>query len=780
MKIVLQVIRYFIWALAAVGIIALRFVFEHEEYFNHWGELTWYYILIGLTVLLIAQMALIDKKTESPRAEFLIRLLVLVALSLISYLIADSGLINIPNLYIVITAGLIIGLITLFSSEFIERHFKEQPIPEVPVIPEAQRKQNYLKRIDETNRVFDSKNGSIRLCIYYINGVKFNGLKRQEIKKGDYNDSIWRSVPEKICAKLHFTISRSLSSMSYRELEACRILRLAEICLMNQEQSYNLNSALIWADGKGNLDAYNYTLYKREFKGDRYLNDTMVDSGTGAFEWFAKNVCDYQNFDSALSALLKIITFAQVTGPEKIVLDEINRRLEAGNAWLDSGQFDGTGFSNQNPQTSGLFLGKMPDNRPCWFTGEGSVITVAPPGSGKTQTHVIPNLLNWNGPAVILDVKGELWDKTAGRRAELGPVYKFSPLDPGNSHSFNPLTLIRNHPDYIWEDCKYLADLMVVASETKDPFWENRARDLITAAIAVECLKNDPVDRDMANVVGYCYGRDWTKMLATLCESPVNAMKNAAEGWINATGSSEKTLDGIRQQAQTFMSAWEGSRVERATRQSDWHPLDLRRGDKPVTLYISLKAGEIDAYASLLRVFIGTQIRSLIQDLPQQGSPDILFMLDELPRLKYMSPIEEALELGRQYGLKLFMVIQSIGQLKKHYKNADGLMGSCAVQAYMNPASNDGTAEHLTKILGQIESIVDGSRRQLVEISDLTGPEFKDKVLILSSGAKPIKANKAFAYQDDRLAKWMNQDPPSLDGQDKPAEETELSTKGVY
>ncbi len=778
MTIILQIIRYLLWALSACGLTALMHILKGELDLNFWGELTWYYLFAAVAVLVVIQMAILDKKQKKPRTKFIFGLILVYFSAMVGYELPQEGLFAISPFQLAIVTSLIGGVLAMFVPELITYQQPKKVVIETPNLTPEERHAQLIDQINTINNIFDKKMDEFTSNIRFLCRGKFESEKYRLIKKGEYID-VWKEVPERIHAKVMIDISRPLSSITYRELEACRIYCLASLDLLNETTKINLGATLAWGDGKATIGYYNYNIYKVQGMGQSRSYPSLADSPMEAMEWFIKNVCRYQNIDAAISKLLSIVNQAETTQPNNPVVQEIKRRLEAGNAWLDSGQFEGTGFINHKPQTSGLFLGNMPNNQPCWFAGEGSVITVAPPGSGKTQTHVIPNLLYWNGPAVILDVKGELWDKTAACRKAWGPVYKFSPLDPDNSHSFNPLTLIRNNPDYIWEDCKYLADLMVVKSETKDPFWENRARDLITAAIAVECLENDPEDRDMANVVGYCYGRDWTKMLAILHDSPVNAMKNASEGWINTTGNSEKTLDGIKQQAQTFMSAWEGSRVERATRKSDWHPLDLR-GDKPVTLYISLKAGEIDAYASLLRVFIGTQIRSLIQDLPKDGSPDILFMLDELPRLKYMPPIEEALELGRQYGLKLFMVIQSIGQLKKHYKNADGLMGSCAVQAYMNPASNDGTAEHLTKILGQIESIVDGSRRQLVEISDLTGPEFKDKVLIMSSGAKPIKANKAFAYQDERLANWMDKDPPNLNEPGQPTEEPEPSTKDVY
>ncbi len=83
------------------------------------------------------------------------------------------------------------------------------------------------------------------------------------------------------------------------------------------------------------------------------------------------------------------------------------------------------------------------------------MVTIAPPGSGKTQCNVFPNLLTWKGPAIVLDISGDIYEHTAGwRAAHVGPVYKFSPLEPEDSHKYNPLAFVRNEPDFIWEDAR--------------------------------------------------------------------------------------------------------------------------------------------------------------------------------------------------------------------------------------------------------------------------------------------------------------------------------------
>ncbi|MBQ1765080.1 MAG: type IV secretory system conjugative DNA transfer family protein, partial [Aquincola sp.] len=77
--------------------------------------------------------------------------------------------------------------------------------------------------------------------------------------------------------------------------------------------------------------------------------------------------------------------------------------------------------------------------------GQLSVMLSAPTRSGKGVGVVIPNLLNWPDSVVVLDIKGENHQLTAGYRAAHGQaVYAFSPFDDGAcSHRWNPLSAVR-------------------------------------------------------------------------------------------------------------------------------------------------------------------------------------------------------------------------------------------------------------------------------------------------------------------------------------------------
>jgi type IV secretion system protein VirD4 len=462
-----------------------------------------------------------------------------------------------------------------------------------------------------------------------------------------------------------------------------------------------------------------------------------------------------RSVETAVNSILGELTKCVRKYPDHPALRKLSSRLHGDGGDLVPGAPLKSGAKGA-PIEAGLILGLDEKASDTWwyYDGEGSLITVAPPGSGKTQCQVFPNLLMWKGAAVVLDVKGEIYEQTSKwRRENVGPVYKFSPLDPATSHGYNPLAEVRADPDYLWEDARFLADMMIVPSGAKDPFWETRARDVLTAAIARVCLEQDVAKRSMGAVLDILHGVGWDKFV-TYLEARVDFASMTRAG--HSLASMEpKTRDGVLQSALSSMSAWDGERIGRATRKSDWSPLDLRGGTNP-TIYICLKPNEVDSYISVLRVFIAQHIRTLTStNVPAHGVQPILFILDELPRLRHMPPVEEALEIGRQYGIKLWLFAQSLGQLKEAYPNADGMIGGCAVRMFMNPSLHDETAQKVSDDIGFQESVVDGTRVKVVEPNVLAGPDYKEVVIVMAANARTARLRKYFAYEDDALKARM-------------------------
>jgi type IV secretion system protein VirD4 len=549
-----------------------------------------------------------------------------------------------------------------------------------------------------------------------------------------------------IQARVLFDVSRNLASMNNRERTFLKAAEALSSAANGSERVFrHWKTSLIWADGKGGLNQYQFCNIAQ--------SDIPMPVAAAVQQ-------EHMTVEQTINRMQEYATSALSThdlrADYREILSELADAVAPGgkSSWLKPGESDASPFSQRSDYP--LHIGSFPDGTALTYSGDGSMATIAPPGSGKTQCNVFPNLLTWTGPAVVLDISGDIYEHTAAWRAEhVGPVYKFSPLEPEDSHRYNPLTFVRREPDFIWEDARLLAEMMIVPSLSSDPFWENEARTVLTAAIAHVCYANAPAERPMSAVLDVLFGgAAWDQMILGLRMAvDVNVMTQHATALASMN---EKTLSSVLQTARSSLGAWAGERVARATAGSDWNPLDLRGQEKP-TIYIYIRPNEVEAYLSLLRVFIGQHIRILTGgDVPARDAPPILFMLDELPRLRNMPPVDEALNIGRKYGLRLWMFAQSVGQFQTVYENADGMLGSCAVRVFMNPGGADGLAEKLSEELGYVESVNDNSRRRLVEAAALSGPEYRDLQLVFSTGGRPATVSKDFAHQDPEMSRRMS------------------------
>lgn len=75
-----------------------------------------------------------------------------------------------------------------------------------------------------------------------------------------------------------------------------------------------------------------------------------------------------------------------------------------------------------------------------YYNSPLSTLIVAPPGAGKTSAVAIPTLLSVPSSCVVLDIKGELCDLTAGYRQKhfKNKIFIFNPYGTDNSLYFNP------------------------------------------------------------------------------------------------------------------------------------------------------------------------------------------------------------------------------------------------------------------------------------------------------------------------------------------------------
>ncbi|MCB1806376.1 MAG: type IV secretory system conjugative DNA transfer family protein [Candidatus Competibacteraceae bacterium] len=543
-----------------------------------------------------------------------------------------------------------------------------------------------------------------------------------------------------------FKIMRPLNSMSDIERECCRFARILYVLgFINAEVHDAILRGIIYNNANSSIQLikfttkYTYLSPEKMTKGD--WRDTAIAQLTAA---------GVERPEQSVAIATTIFDQILENMPQSEPAAMLKARLRAGNSWLSAEDISESPYNDGDVQ---LMLGTLAGTDiKLGYGGEGSLVTIAPSGSGKSQCHVIPNLLNYPGPVVVLDVKGECFEKTAGWRANnVGPVYRFAPFDPVSSAGFNPLTFVRSDPMYVWDDAVFLADMLVVTQSKKDPTWEETAKNLIATIIAWAAIYKD--EPDMQNVLDVLANLEWQNFIDQSIEGEKSPqqLRRRANSFAETADRVPKQMQGVLQEANRHLSVWEFESVARVTDRSDWHPDSLRTAPYP-SVYICVETGKTETYASLLRVMIGLQIRALTKTLPERGGMPILFMLDEMPQLGFMRPVLEALEIGRQYGIKAWMFAQNMGQIRTIYPDGDGMVGGCAVRIFMNPSLEDNTAQKVSERLGVQESVLDGKSYPLAEPTALAGPEYKNLQIVFATGALPAKVSKDFVHSDPNYA----------------------------
>jgi type IV secretion system protein VirD4 len=188
-------------------------------------------------------------------------------------------------------------------------------------------------------------------------------------------------------------------------------------------------------------------------------------------------------------------------------------------------------------------------------------------------------------------------------------------------------------------------------------------------------------------------------------------------------------------------------------------------------LYLVVPPSDISRTKPLIRLILNQIGRRLTEDLEAQGRRHrLLLMLDEFPALGRLDFFESALAFMAGYGLKSFLIAQSLNQIEKAYGPNNSILDNCHVRVCF--ASNDErTARRISDALGMATELramknYAGHRlspwlghlmvsRQETARPLLTPGEVMqlppDDELVLVSGCSPIRAKKARYFEDERF-----------------------------
>lgn len=383
------------------------------------------------------------------------------------------------------------------------------------------------------------------------------------------------------------------------------------------------------------------------------------------------------------------------------------------------------------------------------YDSSESLITIARPGRGKTQAHVVRNLLYLRAPAIVLDVKPEIFGLTsAWRGANVGPVQLFKPGDAKATRSFNPLDAIPSDPVEAYTAISRLLPLLMVPTDSNSAkgFWEGRAAQLLHGALYDVCLHGFQGRRDMSAVV------DWFSPSAKQLEMQISFLQDSGVRSLVRVGNQlqsadEETRSNLFDTVLRHVDVWGAPQLEQIISETTIDFANLRSHSG--TLYLCVTPEELVTYRPLIRTLLG-QIFYTIRDAREQwGQPPVTFFLDEFPQLGYMQEVEQMLALGRQSGLRLWLFAQTKAQLQQAYGDADRLLEMMAIRCFIEPTGT--MAQELSKELGSARDLFSNTMKPLATAQQLMGPEYADKVVVLEGGRRPARLRALKAFDDPAL-----------------------------
>ncbi|HFQ92491.1 MAG TPA: type IV secretory system conjugative DNA transfer family protein, partial [Anaerolineae bacterium] len=344
--------------------------------------------------------------------------------------------------------------------------------------------------------------------------------------------------------------------------------------------------------------------------------------------------------------------------------------------------------------TKGIPLTEIDDGKSKTLIGldyrqsEGHVIVVAPTRAGK-GLHLTDTLRHYPGPALIVDPKGEQFQRTAVLRRKLGPVYRI----PG--HQVHLSAYYRHLRDR--DEAIELHYHLLRPWASSEPIFAEKALSLFTAVgLYAQAKRLNPI-----------------RLLLDLAESnPVAALTAlrtvaAARRHVDifTNGAAPKAY-----QEDRFVTSALGSFTTRLAPYQKHidtiAPPDLHRRDLIVppdwarqngTIYITYSLNDLRAAGGVVAATIAAILR---YHMRQNQRQKMLVAIDELPAVGLRN-VADYLSTCGGYGVTLLLYVQSVAQLQSLY-GKDGtraILSNCDHQLWY-PAAEIETARFMSELNG--------------------------------------------------------------------------------
>ncbi len=370
------------------------------------------------------------------------------------------------------------------------------------------------------------------------------------------------------------------------------------------------------------------------------------------------------------------------------------------------------------------------------YAGDGHLMTFAPTGAGKTSGPVICNALTHKGQLIVIDIKGEIYAKTADARRAMGQeVHVLDMSDRGLPGSLNPLDLLLlGGTDLTAMARSFAADLIERGEAERERFWNDWSESLISAGVAWLLADNPPEKRRITALFDLFNNDDVDYNLARMLDVPNCVKEHSAHAAFSSylQISADMTRSGIMSSTQTHLRLFDSEMMRRLTDTSSMDVAALVLGE-PMTIYIIVPPLRLKAYSPVLRIWLS----SLIMAMTQRSEPPAertLLLCDEIGNIGRIDAFLTATTLMRSWGLTLWSFWQNVAQLQIYGAQANTLVDNAGVIQLFG-AKNMRMAQDFVNIVGGISA------------EQILGMHPEEQILLIDG--KCTRSRQARYYNDE-------------------------------
>lgn len=368
------------------------------------------------------------------------------------------------------------------------------------------------------------------------------------------------------------------------------------------------------------------------------------------------------------------------------------------------------------PRVAGGYLGTDEHGRVVSANPRGATLVVGPPGSGKTQSVIMPSVAYAPGACVSTSMKAEVLAATSAARATRGRVWLF---DPGGGTPpagviglrWSPLCDVTS-----WDAARSVAARLTgparagAGASHGGDHWTDRAETWL--AVLLFAAKLAAPGGDIRALARWCMnptaaGPETEALLIVAEQDGVEGADIAAALLGSLLGVPDRERESIASTLGRLMNIYTSSAALRAGEAPNFDPAAFVRSAD--TVYITAPVDRQRDYAPLIAAFLESirlaqyHRRQAVDMGTETQSAPVTFVLDEAANTAPVPLPSIVSEAGGQ-GLHLVVAFQDLSQARARWgPAADGFLTMFGEKLILSGMADRDTADMLSKMSGEYD-----------------------------------------------------------------------------